>query len=595
MSVRTHRIHALAVATAVVVAGTATGAFAAERVNLGGLQNAQKFDRFIVKYRDGSVERRSAASVQKALSAAANNAIGAAGQGAAAPGLTHLRRIAIGADVVRSDRMLDRTQAEALMRRIAADDNVEYVEVDGFRRPLLTPNDTHYGVQYGFNGTNGGMRVDQAWDISTGTGAVVAVLDTGITPHSDLNANLLPGYDFITDSFVSRDGDGRDANPNDEGDWNNATECDALVGQDVGARNSSWHGTHVAGTVAAVTNNAKGVAGTAFNAKVVPVRVLGRCGGFDSDISDAIIWASGGSVAGVPANANPAEVINMSLGGGGACPSSYQDAINGAVGRGTTVVVAAGNDNLNVSTATPANCNNVIAVAATTSTGAKAGFSNYGAGIDVSAPGDQIASTHNSGTTTQGSEQYVYMSGTSMASPHVAGVVALLQSKAATPKTPAEIETLLKNTARALPGACSGGCGAGIVNAKAALDALGGGTPNPGTQTYTNGTDYNIPDNNATGVTSTITVSGRTGNAPSNTAVSVNIIHPYKGDLKVDLIAPDGSVYNLHNKTGGSGDNVTGTYTVNLSSEAINGSWKLRAVDSGPADVGRIDTWSITF
>ncbi|ATE73073.1 S8 family peptidase [Lysobacter capsici] len=593
MSVRTHRTHALAVATALVLASTAGSAFAAERINLSGLQTAQKFDRFIVKYSNNSVERSSAANVQKALNAAASSTAGKT-RGAAAFGLSHLRRTAIGADVVRSDRALDRSQAESLMRQIAADPNVEYVEVDVLRQRKLTPNDTHYGVQYGFNGANGGIRADQAWDLSTGTGSVVAVLDTGITPHSDLNANILPGYDFISDTFVSRDGDGRDSNPNDEGDWNNATECDS-PGYDAPAGDSSWHGTHVAGTIAAVTNNAKGVAGTAFNAKVVPVRVLGRCGGYDSDISDAIVWASGGTVSGIPANANPAEVINMSLGGGGACPSSYQTAINGAVGRGTTIVVAAGNESANVSTSTPANCANVIAVAATTSTGAKASYSNYGTGIDVSAPGDQIASTHNSGTTTQGSEQYVYMSGTSMASPHVAGVVALLQSKATTPKTPAEIEALLKSTARALPGACSGGCGAGIVNAKAALDAVNGTTPPTGTQTYSNGTDYNIPDNNATGVSSSIVVSGRTGNAPSNASVTVNIIHPYKGDLIVDLIAPDGSVYNIHNRTGSAADNVSGTFTLNLSSEALNGTWKLRAADRAAQDIGRIDTWSITF
>ncbi|MEH6421132.1 S8 family serine peptidase, partial [Pseudomonas sp. CGJS7] len=573
MSVRTNRVNVLAVATALVLAGSAGSAFAAGRVNLSGLQTANKFDRFIVKYQNGSSEQRSVANVQSALSSA--GAATAKSRGQAGFGLKHLRRTAIGADVVRAERKLDRAEAETLMRQIAADPNVDYVEVDVLRQRKLTPNDTHYGVQYGFNGANGGMRVDQAWDVATGTGSVVAVLDTGITPHSDLNANILPGYDFISDTFVSRDGDGRDSNPNDEGDWNNATECDS-PGNDVDASDSSWHGTHVAGTVAAVTNNAKGVAGTAFNAKVVPVRVLGRCGGYDSDISDAIVWASGGTVSGIPANANPAEVINMSLGGGGACPSSYQTAINGAVGRGTTIVVAAGNESANVSTSTPANCANVIAVAATTSAGAKAGFSNYGSGIDVSAPGDQIASTHNSGTTTQGSEQYVYMSGTSMASPHVAGVVALMQSKATTPKTPAEIETILKNTARALPGACSGGCGAGIVNAKAAVDAVNGTTPNPGTQTYTNGTDYNIPDNNATGVSSSIAVSGRTGNAPNNAQVTVNILHPYKGDLIVDLIAPDGSVYNIHNRTGSNGDNVSGTFTVNLSSEALNGTWKLR-------------------
>jgi len=329
---------------------------------------------------------------------------------------------------------------------------------------------------------------------------------------------------------------------------------------------------------------------------VVPVRVLGRCGGLTSDIADAITWASGGTVSGVPANANPAEVINMSLGGGGTCSATYQNAINGAVGRGTTVVVAAGNSNTNVSSAVPANCPNVVAVAATTSAGSRASFSNYGTGIDISAPGQSILSTLNTGTTTAGSASYASYNGTSMAAPHVAGVVALMQAAAPSPLTPAQVESMLKSTARALPGTCSGGCGAGIANADGAVVAAQGGTPpGGGTQTYTNTTDYNIPDNNTTGVSSSIAVSGRTGNAPSNAQVAVNIVHTYKGDLIVDLIAPDGSVYNVHNRSGGSADNIVTTYTVNLSSEALNGNWSLRARDRASVDTGYINSWSITF
>ncbi len=307
---------------------------------------------------------------------------------------------------------------------------------------------------------------------------MVAVIDTGITGHPDLDANILPGYDFISDTFVSRDGDGRDDDPADEGDWNpEANECYT----DSEVTDSSWHGTHVAGTIAAVTNNAVGVAGTAYNAKIVPVRVLGRCGGYTSDIADAIVWASGGTVSGVPANPNPAEVINMSLGGSGTCSSTYQNAITAAVNRGTTVVVAAGNSAANVSGSVPANCSNVVAVAAITSAGAKASFSNYGSGIDVSAPGQAILSTLNDGTTTPGSASYASYNGTSMAAPHVAGVVALVQSAASTVLTPAAVETLLKNTASALPGTCSGGCGAGIVNANAAVTAaIGGGDGDDG-------------------------------------------------------------------------------------------------------------------
>ena len=590
---RGSRVRLLCLSSAVLASLYALPAMAG-RVDMSGLQVEEPggYDRFIVKYRDGSSESADAAQLQRSLSTAAST--GVAKRGGRALGLQKLRRLAAGgADVVRADRKLDRIEAESLMRQLAADPNVEYVEVDQRMYPVLTPNDPRLSEQWGFGTTTSGINVRSAWDKSTGAGVVVAVIDTGITNHADLNANILPGYDFISDTFVSRDGNGRDSNPNDEGDWNPvANEC--YSGSPVS--NSSWHGTHVAGTVAAVTNNSTGVAGTAFGAKVVPVRVLGRCGGLTSDIADAITWASGGTVSGVPANANPAEVINMSLGGGGTCSTTYQNAINGAVGRGTTVVVAAGNSNTNVSSAVPANCPNVIAVAATTSSGSRASFSNYGTGIDISAPGQSILSTLNSGTTTPGSASYASYNGTSMAAPHVAGVVALMQAAAPSPLTPAQVETILKNTARPLPGTCSGGCGAGIANADAAVVAAQGGTPPGGsTQTYTNGTDVSIPDNNTTGVTSTIAVSGRTGNAPSNTQVAVNIVHTYIGDLIVDLLAPDGSVYVLHNRTGGSADNINQTYTVNLSSEALNGSWRLRARDRAGADTGYINSWSITF
>ena len=368
------------------------------------------------------------------------------------------------------------------MRQIAADPSVEYVEVDKLNKPLLTPNDTRYSEQWGYSGTYG-IKANQAWDVTNGSGAVVAVLDTGITNHSDLNANVLPGYDFIIDTAVSNDGNGRDSDASDPGDWVSANQC----GGSHAAQGSSWHGTHVAGTIAAVTNNAKGVAGVAYGAKIVPVRVLGTCGGYDSDIADAIIWASGGTVSGVPANANPAEVINLSLGGSGACGTTTQTAINGAVGRGTTLVIAAGNDNANVSNASPANCNNVIAVASITSTGARSSFSNYGALIDIAAPGSNILSTLNTGTTTPGSETYASYNGTSMATPHVAGVVALMQSVATTPKTPAQVETLIKGNVTAFPSTPSQPIGPGILNAKAVVDATNGTTPPPTATPLTNG------------------------------------------------------------------------------------------------------------
>ncbi len=665
-------------------------------VHLAGLDSAPTHQRFIVKYRQDSRQAAGDAALQKTLVSAARALPTRAGKSV---GVQHMRRLAVGADVVRADAKLDRVEAETLMRKLAADPNVEYVEVDRLNTIRLTPNDTRYGEQWGYSGTYG-IKANQAWDVTNGAGSVVAVLDTGITAHSDLAANLLPGYDFINDTTVSNDGNGRDNDPSDPGDWVSANQC----GGTHAAQSSSWHGTHVAGTIAAVTNNAKGVAGVAYGAKIVPVRVLGTCGGYDSDIADAIIWASGGTVSGVPANANPAEVINLSLGGSGACGSTTQAAINGAVSRGTTLVIAAGNDNTNVSNASPANCNNVIAVASTTSTGARSSFSNYGALIDIAAPGSNILSTLNSGTTTPGAESYAAYNGTSMATPHVAGVVALLQAVSTTPKTPAQVEALIKANVTPFPSTPSQSIGPGILNAKAVVDAAnGGGNPNPGgtvlnngvpitglsgaasstqyftvqvpagasnlviassggsgdadmyvragsqpttstydcrpyktgnaescsfatpvagtyhvmlsaysafsgvslqaswstgggsggVQTYSNATAVTIVDN-AT-VESAIAVSGRTGNAPASTPVTVDISHTWKGDLKVDLVAPDGSVYVLSNYAGGSADDIKQTFNVNLSSEALNGSWKLRVNDKASGDTGRINSWSIRF
>ncbi|AKU49485.1 S8 family peptidase [Xanthomonas arboricola pv. juglandis] len=537
----------------------ATPAFAGE-VYLDGLATAQTHQKFIVTYKDGSTALASPTALSTSLRTAARAVPAKAGK---ALGLNSVRRLALGPELVKADRALDRAEAETLMRQLASDPNVQSVEVDQILHATLTPNDTRLSEQWAFGTTNAGLNIRPAWDKATGANVVVAVIDTGITTHADLNANILPGYDFISDAATARDGNGRDSNPADEGDWYAANEC----GTGIPAANSSWHGTHVAGTVAAVTNNTTGVAGTAYNAKVVPVRVLGKCGGSLSDIADAIIWASGGSVSGIPANANPAEVINMSLGGRGTCSTTMQNAISGAVSRGTTVVVAAGNDSANVSGSLPANCANVIAVAATTSAGAKASYSNFGTGIDVSAPGSAILSTLNSGTTTPGSASYASYNGTSMAAPHVAGVVALVQSVAPSALTPAAVETLLKNTARALPGACSGGCGAGIVNADAAVTAAisgsngggGGGTGN----TLTNGTpvtglgaatgaelNYTIAVPAGSG-TLTVAISGgsgdadlyvRAGSAPTDTTYTCR---PYRsGNAETcSISAPSGTYY----------------------------------------------------
>ncbi|MFC8174480.1 MULTISPECIES: S8 family serine peptidase [unclassified Streptomyces] len=521
--------------------------------------------------------------------------------------LSFERRLAAGAALVDLGDGTTKQDVTKVMDAFRADPAVASVEPDIRAYAMATPNDTEYAKQWDLFEATGGMNVPAAWDKTTGSGVTVAVIDTGYAAHSDLAANVVAGYDFISSSADARDSNGRDADPKDEGDWN-ATDNECGSGSK--ASSSSWHGTHVAGTIGAVTNNTKGIAGIAYGAKIQPVRVLGKCGGSSADIADAITWASGGTVPGVPANANPAKVINLSLGGASStCPSVYQTAINGAVSRGTTVVVAAGNSNANTSGFTPANCSNVITVASTSREGNRSYYSNYGTVVDVAAPGGEtrratdtpgtvttpengILSTLNSGATTQSTENYKPYQGTSMAAPHIAGLAALLKSAKST-LTPAEIESAIKANARPLPGTCTGGCGAGIADAAKTVNAVTTTTP-PAGNVFTNATRVSIPDN--TTVSSSISVTGRAGNAPAALKVGVDIKHTWRGDLVVDLVAPDGTVRNLKTSSSSdSADNVVATYTVDASSEVANGTWKLQVRDVATGDTGYIDSWSLTF
>ena len=250
---------------------------------------------------------------------------------------SHIRRTGSGAHVIRLTKRRSMNDLWSMAKTIAQDPQVAYVEPDIMLQAMFVPDDTRYNEQWDFFEATGGINVPGAWDITTGQGTVVAVVDTGYRPHVDLAANILPGYDMISDTAVSNDGDGRDADAGDTGDAVAAGEC----GLGSSARDSSWHGTHVAGTIAAVTNNGTGVAGIAYNAKIVPVRVLGKCGGYMSDIADGILWAAGVAVTGTTPNANPAQVINLSLGGKSTCSVTTQDAIDQARAAGATVVVAA--------------------------------------------------------------------------------------------------------------------------------------------------------------------------------------------------------------------------------------------------------------
>jgi serine protease len=357
--------------------------------------------------------------------------------------------------------------------------------------PLIDPVDPLYALQWDMHvptpGKEGAANVSPAWGNATGEGVVVAVLDTGSTDHPDLVANTPAGWgvDMIVNSATARDGDGRDMNPNDEGDW-----CSFP---------SSWHGTHVAGTIGAAQNNV-GISGVAPNISMFHVRVLGACGGTSDDVVDGIRWAAGlttswdnqpWSAFGLTNNAHPADVINMSLGGIGACWSTLQVAISQARAAGTVIVAAAGNSAADAADFFPANCNDTVTVAATGRAGGLASYSNFGSVIDIAAPGGDmsrdsgILSTVATGETTATGYGYAYYPGTSMAAPHVAGVAALVASLNPT-WSPTEIETALYAGARSFPAdplrPCvtsnetpTGNqrrCGAGLLDAVGALNLV---------------------------------------------------------------------------------------------------------------------------
>jgi serine protease len=537
----------LAVASVSAVAGVGNG---------NAAPGLMETDRIIVKYKDSAAAMKGAAKIA-AMTGDRKAKLDRAGQQF---GMTvrESHTISTGAHVFKLNGKRGLKDVQALAAEMMArDPNIEYAEPDRIMTHMATANDPMYSQQWHYTDTTGGLRLPTAWDKSTGTGVVVAVIDTGYRPHADLSGQFLQGYDFIGDTFVSNDGNGRDSDASDPGDAIAVGECGG--GQPTQAQNSSWHGTHVAGTIAARTNNSLGVAGVAYNAKIVPARVLGKCGGYTSDIADAITWTSGGTVSGVPANANKAKVLNMSLGGTGACDSTTQAAINGARSRGAVVVVAAGNDAMNVSNASPANCSGVIAVAATGKTGGRASYSNYGTLVDVAAPGGDgsysVLSTLNSGTTAPASDNYAGYQGTSMATPHVAGTAALMFAVNAA-LTPDDIESKLKSTARAFPASCSG-CGTGIVDATAAVNAAVIIDPPPSTETESN---------NTTGTANLVSTSGTTmsGNLGSSTDTDYFRVDLPAGKTLASVLTPNSTsdydlyVYNSAGTLLGKSENGTG-------------------------------------
>ncbi len=408
--------------------------------------------------------------------------------------LAYVRTMADNAIVVQLPTWLDLDAAGVIAEAMLALPEVAYAEPDRIMQRTQTPTDPLYPQQWALFAPTAnayGANLPAAWDITTGNAnTVVAVIDTGYRPHVDLSGRILAGYDFINDTLLANDGNGRDNDARDPGDWITAAESRSGYFSGCPVSTSSWHGTHVAGTIAANSNNGAGVVGMDWQAKILPVRVLGKCGGYTSDIVDGMRWAAGLAVTGVPANPTPARVLNLSLGGSGSCTSSYQNAINAIVNAGSVVVVAAGNSNANAANYTPASCANVITVAATGPTGSRAYYSNYGTVVEISAPGGDkningsasgILSTLNAGTTTPGADSYGSYQGTSMATPHVAGLVSLLFAVDPT-LTPAQVTAILQSNVTAFPAgsSCSTAtCGPGIINAAAAVAAAQGAGSNP--------------------------------------------------------------------------------------------------------------------
>ncbi|MEO7158705.1 MAG: S8 family peptidase [Vicinamibacterales bacterium] len=433
------------------------------------------------------------------------------------------------------------TSAE-LAQRLAQQSDVEYAVPDELRHFMTAPNDPLYADGIPGNGPAAGqwylraptdtikssMNIEAAWAVTTGNPAiVVAVLDTGARyDHPDLGANLLPGYDMISDSVAANDGDGRDADASDPGDWITQAEISQRGSRfsQCTAENSSWHGTQTSGLIAALTDNGIGMASVGRNVKVLPVRVLGKCGGFDSDIIAGMRWAAGLSVPGVPANPNKARVINMSLGGDGQCGAAYQQAVNDVTAAGTVIVVSAGNSS-GAAVSTPGNCSGVITVAGLRHVGTKVGFSSLGPEVAISAPGGNcvnttanspclypILTTTNTGTTVPvgftWSDSFNRSLGTSFSAPLVTGTVALMLSVQPS-MTPQQVKQVLQAAARPFPASDSipnigtplpvctaprfdgsgkaidqtechcttATCGAGILDAGAALLATKSGAP----------------------------------------------------------------------------------------------------------------------
>ncbi|WP_020559733.1 S8 family serine peptidase [Thiofilum flexile] len=442
--------------------------------SLGYTEEFITTDRFIINYEPtiGAMSASNQLAHQNLMTQAAEDLTGL--------DLKHTRTLATGADVLVARQNMTLEAAQVYADTLATLPGVVSVEPDIPLHPnLLQPQDPFYTQQSYLFAPKANylsaINAEAAWSITQGDSSlVIGVLDTGITEHPDLNANLvghsaaLSGYDFISNANVARDNDARDSDPTDQGTLDT----------------TEWHGTHVAGLIAA-RQNEQGISGVSPNSTLLNARIMGANGGYTSDLIDAIYWAIGEPVLNTPINQHPARILNLSLGGRSAiCSPTLQTALDSANRKGVVVVVAAGNAAISVSQQMPANCEHVIVVGAADYAGQMASFSNRGSAVDLLAPGVDILSTYNTGYDAPLSATYSSMTGTSMSTALVTGVSALMlaanpnltNGKVATDSVPALIESKLKQSTRTFSSGtqtlCAGQCGAGLLDAFNAVNAV---------------------------------------------------------------------------------------------------------------------------